>query len=160
MPSRVEKPAALGPILRGLRQLGKTVVLAVGGFESLRPADIRYLEDARSRGDYLVVGVNPRWPYGRGRRVPGLRVAAADRAQVLAALRCVDYVTIYEEETAGELLRTLRPTILAHSPQFTERSAPERGAAQELEIPIVICGETRRTADPPKGRRLLARKGR
>jgi len=157
MPNRVEKPAALGLILTGLRNLGKTIVLAVGGFENLRPADIRYLEDAKSRGHYLVVGVNPRWPYGRGKKVPGLRVSGADRAEVLAGLRCVDYVTVYEGETADELLRILRPTILAYSPQFTERSAPERAVAQELEIAIAICGGTRRPA-PSGGRRLLARK--
>lgn len=162
MQKRIENPGALAAIVDGLRGQGKVIVLAVGAFECLRPAEVRYLEDARSRGDYLLVGVNPKWTSpaaARGKKASGPRVPARDRAEMVAALRVVDYVTIFEDRDASALMRLLKPGILAHSAPWTERTAPERQLAQELGATIMICGDARRAA-PSSGKLLSSRKSR
>ena len=95
--SKVLTPDAVGARIREARRNGSTVVFTSGSFDSLGVRDLRVLEAARARGDLLVVGVN------------GNRTTGAERAEMLAALRFVDYVTLYSERTLARLIRRLRP---------------------------------------------------
>ncbi len=100
-------------LVRSAQRRGDAVVLSSGCFDVLHVGHVRSLEQARSLGDRLVVGVNAdatvRRIKGRGRPV----VSARQRAEVIAALGCVDWVVIFAEPTPRELIRVLRPDVYA-----------------------------------------------
>jgi D-beta-D-heptose 7-phosphate kinase/D-beta-D-heptose 1-phosphate adenosyltransferase len=95
-----------------LRQEGKKVVFTNGCFDLLHPGHVRYLAAARGLGDALVVGLNSDISVKR-LKGPGRPVLFQDeRAEVVAALEVVDYVTIFNEETPKSLIALLLPDLL------------------------------------------------
>src|SRR5688572_29758332 len=108
------------------RERGATVVLANGCFDVLHVGHIRYLEGAKALGDVLVVGVNSdaqvRTQKGDGRPL----MSARERAEIVAAIRAVDMVTIFPEPTVAELLLSIHPDIHAKGTDYTKESVPER----------------------------------
>ena len=94
-----------------LRRQHKRVVFTNGHFDLLHVGHVRYLQAARRLGDVLVVGVNDDMTTTRrkGPRRPIL--PEAERAELLAALACVDYVAIFPDDTAARLVELLRPDI-------------------------------------------------
>ncbi len=125
----------------GLRAQGKRIVLTNGAFDLLHVGHVRALADAASRGDLLVVGVNDdasvRRLKGPGRPV----VPAAERAELLAALACVDLVHIFPEGDVRPLLRALRPHVHAKGRDYTVETVPERETAREVGAEIAIVGD-------------------
>ncbi|HEU4417708.1 MAG TPA: adenylyltransferase/cytidyltransferase family protein [Planctomycetota bacterium] len=132
---------SLAAILAGLRASGKVVVLTNGVFDLLHVGHMRCLEDARSRGDLLVVAVNGEKSAealkGKGHPV----VSTAERMEVLSALSFVDYVTYFEEPTADELLEQLRPTLYAKGKDYTINSLPEKNTLKKCDIKAVFVGD-------------------
>ena len=104
---------------------GKKLVFTNGCFDLLHAGHVRYLQQARRLGDALVVGLNSdrsvRELKGEGRPLN----SQDDRAEVLAALGCVDYVVIFEGKRATELLRAVRPHIYAKGGDYTPESLDE-----------------------------------
>jgi D-beta-D-heptose 7-phosphate kinase/D-beta-D-heptose 1-phosphate adenosyltransferase len=99
--------------LRAARRRGERVVFTNGCFDLLHLGHVRSLEQARTLGDRLVVGLNSD---GSVRRLKGPRrplIPARQRAEVLAALECVDWVVPFSESTPRALIRALRPDVLA-----------------------------------------------
>ena len=95
------------------QQTGEIIVFTNGCFDLLHVGHTRYLEEARSLGDYLVVGINSDDSIRQLNKKTNRPIVTADqRAEVLAALTCVDYVTIFDEPDPLELIQTLRPNIL------------------------------------------------
>ena len=98
--------------VRSLRAAGKKVVFTNGCFDLLHVGHVRYLQEARELGDALVVGVNSdasvRRLKGRGRPL----TPARERAEILAALACVDFVTIFGAATPLQLIRAVQPDVL------------------------------------------------
>lgn len=102
-----------------LRASGKRVVLTNGCFDILHVGHVRYLQQARALGDCLVVGLNSDESV---RRLKGEKRPFApeqDRAEILAALECVDYVIIFEEDTAEQLVAELKPDIYAKGGDYS-----------------------------------------
>jgi rfaE bifunctional protein nucleotidyltransferase chain/domain len=94
-----------------LQASGKKVVFTNGCFDIIHVGHVRYLSEARSLGDVLVVGLNSDDSVSRLK--PGRPVnPETDRAQVLSALESVDYVTVFDEDTPLELIKALLPDIL------------------------------------------------
>jgi rfaE bifunctional protein nucleotidyltransferase chain/domain len=114
-------------LIARVRAQGGTVVATGGCFDLLHPGHIRTLEAARALGDCLVVCLNSdasvRRLKGPGRPVVG----EADRAAVVRALRCVDEVVIFDEDTPETLLERLRPDIWAKGGDYTAAELPEAG---------------------------------
>lgn len=111
---------ALRRRLADLRRQGKSVVFTNGCFDVLHPGHVRYLRAARRLGDVLVVGVNTDASVrrlGKGDERP--IVPERDRAEVLAALEMVDYVTLFDEDTPAELVRVVRPDVLVKGGDWT-----------------------------------------
>lgn len=94
-----------------LRELGKRIVFTNGCFDILHVGHVRYLREARELGDVLVVGLNSDSSVSKLK--PGRPVnPETQRAEVLASLESVDYVTIFSEETPYELIRSIMPDVL------------------------------------------------
>jgi D-beta-D-heptose 7-phosphate kinase/D-beta-D-heptose 1-phosphate adenosyltransferase len=97
--------------LERLKEQGKRIVFTNGCFDILHVGHVRYLREAKALGDVLVVGINSDDSVGMLK--PGRPVNPADqRAEVLASLVMVDYVTVFDEETPYELINLLRPDVL------------------------------------------------
>ncbi len=142
----------LRTLIREAKQAGKRVVLANGCFDTLHVGHIRYLEGARREGDILVVAVNSdsslRHLKGTGR--PILNEQA--RAQLVAAIRAVDFVLVFSEPNVEKLLEDFLPDVHAKGTDYTAETVPERAVADRLGIRVAIVGD-------PKGhstRNLLA----
>jgi rfaE bifunctional protein nucleotidyltransferase chain/domain len=123
------------------RKGGARVVFANGCFDLLHVGHVRYLEAAKGLGDLLVVGVNSdeqvRRLKGEGRPF----VPARERAEVIASLRAVDYVTVFNEPTVTELLLALRPDIHAKGTDYTEETVPEREVVRSFGGRVQIVGD-------------------
>ena len=95
-----------------IRQTGERLVLTNGCFDLLHVGHVRYLQQARELGDFLAVAVNGDESV-RSLKGPGRPVnSQKDRAQVLGALRCVDRVVLFSEDTPEKLIRKIRPDVL------------------------------------------------
>ena len=103
-----------------LRASGKTIVFTNGVFDLLHIGHLRYLEEARKLGDALLVGVNSdrsvRLLKGSDRPI----TAEGERAEVLAALTCVDGVVIFDEETPRDLIQAIQPDVLVKGADWAE----------------------------------------
>ena len=123
------------------RAAGRSVVFANGCFDLLHVGHVRYLEGAAAEGDCLVVAVNDDQTVaalkGPGRPV----VPAVERGAIVAALRCVDYVSIFGDATVERLLRLLKPDVHCKGTDYTVESVPERGIVQPYGGRTVIVGD-------------------
>src|SRR5438132_12363276 len=103
-----------------LRSEGKRLVLANGCFDLLHVGHVRYLAAARALGDVLFVGINGDAAVtrlkGRGRPL----MPAGERVEMLAALRAVDHVVVFDEDTADRLVGLVRPDVHAKGTDYTE----------------------------------------
>jgi len=124
-----------------LRAAGRTVVLANGIFDLIHVGHVRYLQGARAEGDFLVVAVNgddaTRRLKGAGRPFQ----PAAERAEIVAALECVDRVLVFEEDDVIRVLRTVRPAIHAKGTDYTPETVPEREVTAEIGGRTAIVGD-------------------
>jgi rfaE bifunctional protein nucleotidyltransferase chain/domain len=139
--SKVYTLEMLVPVVEGRRQAGEAVVFANGCFDVLHVGHIRYLQGARALGDFLVVGLNSdvsvRRLKGPGRPL----MPENERAEILAALSCVDYLVIFNEPTAERLLRALRPDIHCKGSDYTEDNVPEREVVLSYGGRVAIVGD-------------------
>jgi rfaE bifunctional protein nucleotidyltransferase chain/domain len=129
------------------------VVLANGCFDPLHVGHIRYLDDARAHGDFLVVALNnddsTRRLKGSGRPV----VDEMSRARLLAALSAVDAVLLFGDDTVERILEALRPAVHAKGTDYTVASVPEAAVSNRLGIRIAITGDPKAHAS----REIVAR---
>ena len=135
---------AIAARLQADRSEGKTVVLANGIFDLLHVGHVRYLEAARRLGDVLVVAVNSdrstRQTRGANRPV----VPQGERAEMIAALGCVDHVLIFDELDAVAVIRALRPQVHAKGTDYTPLTVPERSEVQSYGGKVEIVGDAKR----------------
>src|ERR1700704_847647 len=139
--SKIATREALRELLAEHRRCGKKIVLANGCFDTLHVGHVRYVEGARREGDILVVGVNADSSVcslkGPGRPV----LDENARAQLVAALRSVDYVVLFAEVNVEILLEELRPDVHAKGTDYTVETVPERAVATRLGIRVAIVGD-------------------
>jgi rfaE bifunctional protein nucleotidyltransferase chain/domain len=132
---------SLAAILTGLRASGKIVVLTNGVFDLLHVGHTRCLEDARSRGDLLVVATNTD-KSAEALKGKGHPITPCDeRMEVLASLAFVDYVTCFEEASADALLEQLRPNLYAKGTDYTLKTLPEKDTLKKHDIKAVFVGD-------------------
>ena len=136
---RVVSREALAARIATERGAGVRVVFTNGVFDLLHIGHVRYLESARSLGDMLVVAVNSDASVQHLRKGPGRPIVPqAERAELVAALRCVDYVCIFDEVLPDVTIRALRPDIHVKSAQYDARTLPEADAVREVGARIEI----------------------
>ncbi|MCF7847787.1 MAG: D-glycero-beta-D-manno-heptose 1-phosphate adenylyltransferase [Kiritimatiellales bacterium] len=95
-----------------LKEQGKTVSFTNGCFDILHPGHVSYMQFARQQGDVLVLGINSDSSVKRNKGNDRPIVCEEDRAKVLAALECVDYVVIFDEDEPRELIAEILPDVL------------------------------------------------
>ena len=147
-------------VAEAARRAGRRVVLANGCFDLLHVGHVRYLEDARALGDLLIVGVNGD---GAVRRLKGPGrplMPAAERAELIAALRFVDHVVIFDDDTADTLIALLRPAVHAKGTDYTLETVPERAAVAAAGGRVAIAGDAKRHSTRDVIAEILARFGR
>jgi len=123
------------------RQNGGVIVLANGCFDFFHVGHIRYLADAKALGDYLIVGINSDEQVRKLKGENRPLIPEQERAEIISALRFVDYVTVFSEPTVEELIRALRPNFHAKGTDYTVDSVPEREVVREYGGKVAIVGD-------------------
>jgi D-glycero-beta-D-manno-heptose 1-phosphate adenylyltransferase len=123
------------------RAAGRQIVFANGCFDVLHVGHIRYLQGAAGEGDVLVVGVNGddsvRSLKGEGRPV----MSARERAEIIAAIRGVSYVTVFDETSPARLIGAIRPEVQAKGTDYTPDSVPEGEVVRSYGGRVAIVGD-------------------
>jgi D-beta-D-heptose 7-phosphate kinase/D-beta-D-heptose 1-phosphate adenosyltransferase len=118
--SKILKLKDLILTLKGLRESGKRIVFTNGCFDILHVGHVRYLAAARAQGDVLVLGLNSDESVKSIKSDNRPIVSQDQRAEVLAGLACVDYITIFDEPDPLMLIRAVKPDILAKGADWEE----------------------------------------
>ena len=122
------------------RAAGRTIAFANGCFDLLHVGHVRYLQAAAQEADRLIVAVND--DAAAGLKGPGRPIMpAADRAELVAALRGVDYVVVFPEPTVTPLLMLLRPDVHCKGTDYTSDTVPERETVRRYGGRIAIVGD-------------------
>ena len=127
-------------LVRADRRAGRTVAFANGIFDLLHAGHIRYLQAASREADRLIVAVND--DAVASKKGPGRPILSApERAELVAALRGVDYVVIFREPTVESLLTLLKPDVHCKGTDYTSDSVPERDTVLAYGGRIAIVGD-------------------
>jgi rfaE bifunctional protein nucleotidyltransferase chain/domain len=134
-------PEEAGALAARLRAQGKRVVLANGCFDLLHVGHVRYLTAARALGDVLFVGLNSDAAVARLKGPGRPLMPTAERVEVLGALRAVDHVVVFDEDTADRLVGLVRPDVHAKGTDYTETTVPEAAAVRAAGGRVMIVGD-------------------
>jgi D-glycero-beta-D-manno-heptose 1-phosphate adenylyltransferase len=128
------------------RAAGKTVAFANGCFDLLHVGHVRYLRAAAQEADRLVVAVNDDATVAQMKGANRPIVTAADRAEIVAAVRGVDYVVVFGDPTVERLLRLLEPDVHCKGTDYTSDTVPERAVVASYGGRIAIVGDPKQHA--------------
>jgi D-glycero-beta-D-manno-heptose 1-phosphate adenylyltransferase len=138
----ISEPELIEAIARD-REAGRTVAFANGCFDLLHVGHIRYLQSAAAEADRLIVAVNDDASVaalkGAGRPI----LSAADRAELVSAVRGVDYVIVFGDATVERLLNRLRPDVHCKGTDYTVDSVPERAVVRTYGGRTAIVGDAK-----------------
>jgi len=159
MDKRVRQ-ADLPAIRARASRAGKTVALANGIFDLFHVGHLRYLQGARALADVLVVAVNSdastRRNKGPGRPV----VPEAERAEIVAALACVDHVVVFGSKTVVPLIRKLRPDLHVKGTDYTPETIPEAAEVARYGGRAAVAGDPKNHSTTDLLRKLGPRRRR
>jgi D-glycero-beta-D-manno-heptose 1-phosphate adenylyltransferase len=123
------------------RQKGSKIVLANGCFDFFHVGHIRYLAGAKALGDCLIVAVNSDEQVRKLKGENRPLINENERAEIISALKFVDYVTIFPEPTVEELIRAVRPDFHAKGTDYTPETVPERDIVRQYGGQTAIVGD-------------------
>ncbi|HEU4383310.1 MAG TPA: adenylyltransferase/cytidyltransferase family protein [Anaeromyxobacteraceae bacterium] len=133
--------ADLPRLREAARAAGRSLALANGIFDLFHVGHLRYLEGAKALADELVVAVNTdrsaRENKGPGRPV----VPEAERAEIVAALACVDHVVLFDSKDVVPVIRALRPDVHVKGTDYTPETIPEREAVERWGGRTAVAGD-------------------
>ena len=110
--TKIKSSVVLADIVLGLKKQGKKIVFTNGCFDLLHFGQVNYLEQAKQKGDILIVGINSNSSIRRIKGSTRPIISEKDRAGILAALQSVDFVTVFKESTPLNLIKKLKPDVL------------------------------------------------
>ncbi|MBN1566530.1 MAG: adenylyltransferase/cytidyltransferase family protein [Acidobacteria bacterium] len=138
---KIKTLAELKEISAQSRASGRKVVFANGCFDLIHVGHVRYLQNAKSLGDILILGINSDEGVtalkGKGRPLQ----PQSERAEILASFECVDYVLLFDALTVDGILREIRPDIHVKGTDYTEDSVPERETVRAYGGQVAIAGD-------------------
>lgn len=135
--------ALLGSVAQW-RRAGERVILTNGCFDVFHVGHVRYLRGAKALGGRVVVAINSDASVRRLKGAGRPAMPARERAEILAALECVDAVVIFPEPDVRALVREIRPDIHAKGTDYTAGSVPERDAVEACGGRVAIVGDAKR----------------
>lgn len=124
-----------------LKAEGLQVVLTNGCFDLLHVGHIRYLEAARKEGDVLILALNSDQSVRRLKGPSRPIMNQDERAEIMGALACVDYVMIFDDPTVDRVIEKIRPSVHAKGTDYTESSVPERETVARVGGRVAIVGD-------------------
>ncbi|MCK5594972.1 adenylyltransferase/cytidyltransferase family protein [bacterium] len=128
-------------LIKKLKNDDKKIVFANGCFDIIHVGHVRYLEEAKSLGDILIVGINndesESQLKGHGRPI----MPEGDRAEIVAALECVNHIVLFSDLTVENLLRIIKPAIHAKGTDYTAETVPERDIVLSYGGQVAITGD-------------------
>jgi rfaE bifunctional protein nucleotidyltransferase chain/domain len=136
--------ARLAKTVASLKKKGRTVVFANGCFDLLHVGHLRYLQgakDAAGKGGVLVVALNTDESVQKLKGPTRPLMTLKERAEMIGALACVDYVTSFGEPNAEKTLKALRPDVQAKGTDYTPDTVPEAALMRSLGGRVVITGD-------------------
>jgi len=147
MKQKIKARKELLRIIKDLKAKGKRIVFTNGCFDLLHIGHIRYLEEARALGDFLVVGVNSDSSVRKLKGPQRPFLPEEERAEILSGLGCVDYITLFDEIDPLKLITSLHPHILVKGGDWTKeqivgREVVERSGGEVVIIPFVKGAST------------------
>ena len=147
MKNKIKKREELLRIIKDLKAKGKRIVFTNGCFDLLHVGHIRYLEEAKTLGDILIVGVNSDASVHKlkGPKRPVLPIE--ERTEILSGLGCVDYITVFDELDPLALITFLQPNVLVKGGDWTKeqtigKEVVERSGGEVVIIPFVKGAST------------------
>jgi D-beta-D-heptose 7-phosphate kinase/D-beta-D-heptose 1-phosphate adenosyltransferase len=132
----------LRPLLAHAQRQGKRVVFTNGCFDILHLGHVRLLQEARSFGDVLVVGVNADASVSRLKGPHRPINPEYDRAYLLSSLACVDYAVVFDQDTPYELIKTLQPDILVKGADYTVDTVVGADLVPEVRLVNLVEGKS------------------
>jgi D-glycero-beta-D-manno-heptose 1-phosphate adenylyltransferase len=121
---------------------GLTIALANGIFDLFHVGHLRYLEGAKAEADLLVVGVNSDASARRQGKGPGRPIVPqAERAEIVAALACVDHVVVFDGKDVVEVIRALRPDVQVKGTDYTPETIPEAEEVRRYGGRVAVAGD-------------------
>ena len=136
----------ISEIIKNLKKKGKRVVFANGCFDLLHGGHISYLEEAKKKGDVLIVAVNSdksvKLLKGENRPI----IPEIDRCEILSAMWMVDYIFLFDDKTCDNLLMKLKPDVHAKGTDYTKETVPERETVLSYGGEIFIAGDPKENA--------------
>jgi len=140
--SRIKTVEQIRTLSEGLKARGKRIVFTNGCFDLLHVGHVRYLEEAKSFGDVLILGLNSDASVRRLKGETRPINTQMDRAYVLAALESVDYVVIFDEDTPYELIKSLQPHVLVKGGDYEGKEVVGSDIADEVQLVRFIEGKS------------------
>jgi len=145
MGQKIKSRGDLKKICKILRQRGVRIVFTNGCFDILHLGHVRYLKEAKKLGDVLIIGLNSDSSVKKIKDKDRPYVSELERAEILASLECVDYVSIFSETRPDPLIRVIRPDVHVKGGDYKISQLPERKMAEKLGARVVVI-------PPVKGR--------
>lgn len=136
--TKIRSRADAAQFVESAKSAGRTVVFTNGCFDILHIGHVRYLGAARALGDVLVVGVNTDDSVRRIKGPDRPLNPEAERAEILAALECVDCVTLFDEATPIELILAIKPDIHCKGGDYAPNDLPEANAVHGVGGRVVV----------------------
>lgn len=155
--SKIMERSELAHVIEREKAAGKSVVFTNGCFDILHIGHVRYLQAARALGDMLVVGVNTDDSVRRLKGPERPLNSEAERAEVIAALECVDCVTLFDEDTPVELILTVKPNIHSKGGDYRPEDLPEAEAMKAIGGRVEVISFTKTASKGKSTTNLIER---
>ena len=155
----IETREQLRGVVESIREAGETIAFTNGCYDLLHVGHVRSLQGARRCGDRLIVGVNSDASVQRNKGPKLPIVPERERAELLAALNCVDHVFIFDDPTVDPLLELIRPDAYCKGPEYTTETLPERDTVKRLGIRFEQVGDPKDHSTTALIRRIVAAHG-
>jgi D-beta-D-heptose 7-phosphate kinase/D-beta-D-heptose 1-phosphate adenosyltransferase len=157
--AKIKSRSELKNLIPKLKTEGKTLVFTNGCFDILHLGHIRYLKEAKKLGDVLVVGLNSDSSVRKIKGAPRPYVGEEERAEILAALECIDYITIFEEPTPKELIAAIKPDIHVKGGDYRVEQLVEAETVKAHGGRVVVVSQTKGKSTSSLIEKILRRKG-
>ncbi|MCX5750061.1 MAG: D-glycero-beta-D-manno-heptose-7-phosphate kinase [Candidatus Saganbacteria bacterium] len=157
--AKIKSREELKNLIPKLKTQGKKIVFTNGCFDILHLGHIRYLKEAKKLGNILVIGLNSDSSVRKIKGAPRPYVGEEERAEILAALECVDYVTVFEEPTPKELISIVKPDIHVKGGDYRVEQLVEAETVQAHGGRVVVVSQTKGKSTTSLIEKILRRKG-